>query len=141
VAQLIPEPLLVVAGIARERGRVLLTQRLEGSHLGGLWELPGGKLRPGEEPSAALSREWAEELGCEVGDIEPFCFSWHSYPEKTVLLLCYELRLKTPPHPCEGQRMAWVALEDLPEQPMPAADQVLIEKLLKAETRKARARG
>ncbi len=128
-------PLLVVAGIAREDGRVLLTQRPEGSHLAGLWELPGGKIRPGEDPVAALEREWREELGCEVCEVEPFSFSFHAYPEKTVLLLCYALSVRTRPTPLEGQRMEWVALEELSEWPMPAADQGLVEKLCSAASR------
>ena len=140
MAQLSAAPLLVVAGIAKEDGRVLLTQRPEGSHLAGLWELPGGKVRPGEDPEAALEREWLEELGCEICEIEPFSFAFHAYTEKTVLLLCYLLRARTRPTPLEGQRMAWVAVEELTERPMPAADQGLVEKLLRAATRKARAR-
>ena len=29
----------------------------------GEWELPGGRLEPGETPHACLAREFAEELG------------------------------------------------------------------------------
>ena len=34
--------------------------------LAGCWELPGGKVEPGEEPAAAAVREIEEELGCLV---------------------------------------------------------------------------
>ena len=34
--------------------------------LAGCWELPGGKVEPGEDPSAAAVREIAEELGCGI---------------------------------------------------------------------------
>ncbi|MFL6156280.1 MAG: (deoxy)nucleoside triphosphate pyrophosphohydrolase [Marmoricola sp.] len=52
----------VVVGVAVLRGaRVLAARRA-----GGGWELPGGKVEPGEEPAAAAVREIAEELGCAV---------------------------------------------------------------------------
>lgn len=41
----------------------LLAQRPAGKRFEGMWELPGGKLKPGESERDALSRELLEELG------------------------------------------------------------------------------
>jgi 8-oxo-dGTP diphosphatase len=50
-----------------DRPRTLLAaRRTEPPRLAGGWELPGGKVDPGEQPMAALHRELAEELGIEV---------------------------------------------------------------------------
>ena len=50
-----------------ERPRTLLAaRRTEPPKLAGGWELPGGKVEPGESPLEALHRELAEELGVEV---------------------------------------------------------------------------
>lgn len=46
--------------------RLLAARRTEPPALAGGWELPGGKVDPGETPLAALHRELAEELGVQV---------------------------------------------------------------------------
>ena len=50
-----------------ERGRVLLIKRSSGStHQAGMWELPGGKMDPGEGFEHALLREVVEETGLTI---------------------------------------------------------------------------
>ena len=53
-------------GISPEGGQFLVGLRPEGSHLAGCAEFPGGKVEPGEKPSAAAVRECAEETGLAV---------------------------------------------------------------------------
>jgi 8-oxo-dGTP diphosphatase len=55
----------IVDDLRRPR-RLLAARRTEPEHLAGGWELPGGKIDPGESPVVALHREVAEELGVEV---------------------------------------------------------------------------
>lgn len=47
-------------------GRVLAARRSAPPATAGGWEFPGGKVEPGESPTAALIRECREELGVTV---------------------------------------------------------------------------
>jgi 8-oxo-dGTP diphosphatase len=60
-----PKALVVGAAVVRD-GRVLAARRTTPADVAGRWELPGGKVDPGETPDAALVRELREELGCGV---------------------------------------------------------------------------
>jgi 8-oxo-dGTP diphosphatase len=57
---------VVVATALVHGGRVLAARRTRPPELAGRWELPGGRVEPGESESAAVVRECAEELGTRV---------------------------------------------------------------------------
>ncbi|MEV7147843.1 (deoxy)nucleoside triphosphate pyrophosphohydrolase [Streptomyces sp. NPDC093084] len=57
------ERIVVVAAALLDAGRLLAARRSAPPDLAGRWELPGGKVEPGESPEAALVRELGEELG------------------------------------------------------------------------------
>lgn len=56
----------IAVGVVFKNGRVLITRRKPEGLLGGLWEFPGGKIRPGEDPAAACIREIEEEANLAV---------------------------------------------------------------------------
>jgi 8-oxo-dGTP diphosphatase len=57
---------VVVAGALIVDRALLVAQRQRPPDLAGLWELPGGKVAPGETEVTALARELREELGVDV---------------------------------------------------------------------------
>jgi 8-oxo-dGTP diphosphatase len=57
------ERIVVVGAALLNGGRLLAARRSAPPELAGRWELPGGKVEPGETPEQALVRELHEELG------------------------------------------------------------------------------
>ncbi len=127
--------LSVVAAVIEQDGQFLVTRRLPGVHLGGLWEFPGGKLDPAEEHDSALRRELREELGVDVTVGELVHQTIHAYPERTVALFFYRCALRGVPRPQLGQDMRWVARQELPQLGFPPADTELIDRLVKSDVR------
>jgi len=125
----VPAAVEVVAAVVERAGRYLITRRLEGTHLAGLWEFPGGKILPGEKPEDALKRELKEELGVEATVSELIQTVDWTYPEKSVRLLFFRCALAGEPRPLEGQEMRWVAAADLRSFHFPDADATLIARL------------
>jgi 8-oxo-dGTP diphosphatase len=68
VADLANTPVVVATALIHE-GRVLAAQRTRPEALAGRWELPGGRVEPGESEAAAVVRECKEELAAHVAVI------------------------------------------------------------------------
>lgn len=62
----------VMGLIINKDGLILIAQRGEHQPQAGTWELPGGKVEPGETAWAALQREFKEEIGIEIIQAKPW---------------------------------------------------------------------
>ena len=124
-------PLIVVlAGIIEgEDGRLLVTRRLDGTHLAGLWEFPGGKCEPGESHEACLAREIAEELGVVAAVGEELLTTEHDYRDRVVRLHFRWCRITGEPRGLLGQQIQWVSRSALRSLSFPPADRELIDLL------------
>ena len=124
---------VVAAGVVRdERGRILLTRRMQGTHLEGYWEFPGGKLEDGESPEACVVRECKEEcaIDVEVGDV--LDVAWHRYESKDVLLLFYDCALRSGDVQDVGvAEHVWITPSQLDAFQLPPPDARLVSKLKK----------
>ena len=129
----------VVAGALDDgHGRYLMQRRPSHKHHGGLWEFPGGKVEPGENPRIALVRELNEELTIHVDSLSlfPLAFS-ESSPSPTdpgVVILLYKIvAWDGSPEPQDGARIDWFLPESIRTLPVPPVDSQLIEAIFERE--------
>ncbi len=105
-------------GVLFEDGRVVLLENERGT-----WELPGGRLEPGEAPVTCLAREAAEELGVDVA-VEAILDSWvyEVLPQREVLIVTYGMRRSSRGAmriSDEHRRLGTFAMGELDGLPMP----------------------
>jgi mutator protein MutT len=128
-----PRAIEVSAALIFRAGKLLITQRHADSHLGGLWEFPGGKREPGESHEACLARELREELGVVVSVGQVLEDLTHTYPEKTVHLKFFLCRLESgEPQPLGCAAIKWINRTELDAHDFPAVDARLLGKLKNA---------
>ena len=99
----------MVAGALCDKGRLLAARRSAPEELAGRWELPGGKLEPGESPEQALVRELREELGVETQPLERIPGEWPLKPGYVLQVWTARL-LSGEPRPLEDHdELRWLA--------------------------------
>jgi 8-oxo-dGTP diphosphatase len=122
----------VAAGLVFRDGKLLITQRPAGSHLGGLWEFPGGKREANETIEECLRRELREEVCIDVTVRELIESITHDYPGKTVTLKFFWCSWRGSEPQARGcPDFRWVAPEELGAYQFPEADIKLLELLKK----------
>ena len=122
----------VVAAVIRHGEKIFATQRGYGEFKDG-WEFPGGKVREGETPQAALVREIREELDTDIAVGSLIAQIEQDYPAFHLSMRCYwcrvlegDLVLK------EHEAARWLSREELDAVDWLPADRRLLP-LLRAD--------
>jgi len=122
---------VVIGLILDGQGRVLVSQRVKGTHMRGFWEFPGGKRRALEGRQEALKRELKEELGIQVLEVRPLMALKHDYPDRCVCLDVFLVQTyEGQPASFESQPIAWILPQDLKNIKFLPADKPIIEALI-----------
>ncbi len=116
----------------RSGDRVLLLHRRNPPNAG-LWNGIGGKLEPGEDPSAGCVREVAEETGMTIAAPQLkalLVVTAQTPPALWVIFVFTALVAESPVGPSEEGELAWVDLAALPSIPLPPDVPMIIPRLL-----------
>ena len=108
---------------------IFATQRGYGDYKDG-WEIPGGKLEPGETPEACIIREIREELATEIKAEKILGVVEYDYPNFHLTMHCIlctivsgELKL------LEHEAAKWLTKETLRTVDWLPADQLILDKI------------
>jgi 8-oxo-dGTP diphosphatase len=122
---------IVVAGALIAQAALLVAQRERPPELAGLWELPGGKVAPGESDAAGLARELHEELGVMVAVGERLGDDVALTP--TMTLRAYRVtQTGGTLRPNDHRALRWVTVDELPSLAWVPADRAWLGALVRA---------
>ncbi len=127
----------MVAAVLVRDGRILVTRRHAHAERGGQWELPGGKVEPGESEPEALAREIREELGCAISVGALVARTRHRYPDLEVELAFYACALAPGAEPrlLGAGAMEWAEARRLGEYEFCEADRPVLPEIASAASR------
>ena len=118
----------VVAGVIRQGPALMVRRRPSNAMLGGLWELPGGRLKRGERPAAALRRAFKEQLGISVDTGLRVAEISHGYSHFTITLTAVAATLADgQPLDGGGGGWRWAGSSELTGLPFDRAHRRLLE--------------
>lgn len=126
----------VTAGavITDEQDRILLLRHRfrPGFQMGGGWGIPGGFLKPGEQPEEAVRRELREEIGLEIDPVElALIRTLQTYRQVEIIFHCRP-QGEFSPRNHEISHAEWFALDALP-QSLTADQRALINKAISSK--------
>lgn len=127
-----PTPQRVLAvGVIRKRGRVLVTQRADGSLLGGLWAFPSVPLADGESKTRALRRGLRQSLGLGIAVGSLIETLTHAYTHFRVTAHVFVCDWRAG-QPKSELRVKWVSVSQLDQHPMGKLDRSIARRLARA---------
>lgn len=129
----------IVAALIGRGGKYLIGRRRPEGLLGGLWELPGGKMEAGETPEQAVRREIREELDVSVRPGRHLATVQHAYSHFRITMQVYECRLRQgQPRPLYHTDLRWVTQSDQSHYAFPAATLKAFQKIFHATSSRSR---
>ena len=120
----------VACAVIIDNDKIFATQRGYGEWKD-WWEVPGGKIEPGESPEEALQREIREELAIDIAIGRLLTTVDYDYPDFHLTMHSYLCHLKDDiqPHLLEHEAARWLGKSELEEVKWLPADVEVIKAL------------
>ena len=126
----------IISGVLMHEGRVFIQRRLDSGVWAGLWEFPGGRLEPGEEPGQGIVREFLEETEFSVAVRAYLGVVRHAYTRYRIAMHCFMCGFAAapanggfPPEPVlhAATEYRWVHPAELDRYTLPAGHRKLLD--------------
>ena len=117
---------------------ILIARRFAHAIRGGLWELPGGKIEPGEDAVAAAIRETREEAGLTIDAAVPLGAIEHldERAAREARVRIHAVAARAPvgiePKPIGSAECRWITLAEIGDYAWPPANEALNAMLVRA---------
>jgi A/G-specific adenine glycosylase len=109
---------------------MLITTRHNKGLLGGLWKLPGGRKRDGEDLKACLRREVQEEVGVKVRVGKRLASIKQAYTHFRITLHGFHCTLREGlPKPLGCKDWSWTTMHQVEDRAFSKADRKIIQVL------------
>ena len=142
----------IISGVLMHKGRIFIQKRLDSGVWAGLWEFPGGRLEPGEEPAEGIVREFLEETEFPVAVKKYLGLVRHAYTRYRITMHCFVCDLAVPGLPAEdggfpepvlhaATEYCWVHPTELERYTLPAGHRKLLDAWLPELMKEAQAAG
>ena len=118
----------VVVAIILKNDQFLIAKRPQNKMLGGLWELPGGKVENQEKPQDAVTREIKEEVNLKIKDLKELGKIRHSYTHFHLRMQAFSCQIKSGQEKalCSDQ-LRWITWQDRHHFAFPKANLKLFD--------------
>ena len=129
----------IISGVLMHEDRVFIQKRLDSGVWAGLWEFPGGRLEPGEEPGRGIVREFFEETEFSVAVRTYLGVVRHAYTRYRIAMHCFVCAFVPalakgdgPPEPVlhAATDYRWVHPAELERYTLPAGHRKLLDAWL-----------
>ena len=112
----------VSVGLIINNNHFLISKRKKNGLLGGLWELPGGKLTKNESFKDCLNRELSEELDIKINIINKIGIIKHQYSHFKINMCGFKCEIKSgTPKPLASDSIKWINFNEIKNYAFPKA--------------------